>query len=109
MLGQSNSSTVVNYIKINNEDITVTQNGVYEAGQGYTGLGTVTVQVSGGVNNQNKSFSVDGSYTADPGYSGLGTVTVTAGSAMASAIELRLHEFNSGGSGDESDSWSFVG
>lgn len=106
MLGQSNSSTVVNYIKINNEDITVTQNGVYEAGQGFTGLGTVTVQVSGGVNNQNKSFAVDGSYTADPGYSGLGTVTVTAGSVVAYDIEMRLHEFNSGTNGDESYSSS---
>ena len=30
---------------INNEDITVTTNGTYTAGEGYTGLGTVTVNV----------------------------------------------------------------
>lgn len=32
---------------INNEDITVTSNGVYTASEGYTGLGEVTVNVSG--------------------------------------------------------------
>ena len=30
---------------INNQNITVTTNGVYSAEQGYTGLGTVTVNV----------------------------------------------------------------
>jgi len=33
---------------INNEDITVTQNGEYSASEGYTGLGTVTVNVPQG-------------------------------------------------------------
>ena len=31
---------------IKNEDITITENGVYEAGEDYTGLGTVTVNVA---------------------------------------------------------------
>lgn len=30
---------------INNEDITITENGVYTAGEGYTGIGTATVNV----------------------------------------------------------------
>lgn len=32
-----------------NEDITIKENGVYSANEGYTGLGTVTVDVEGGV------------------------------------------------------------
>jgi len=103
MFGQSNTNTIATYTKIENEDITVTQNGVYEAGEEYTGLGTVTVQVSGGeINNQNKTATVDGTYSADAGYTGLGQVVVTAGSAMASDIEAQLHQINSGTSQDES-------
>lgn len=83
MIGQSNSSTVSSYIKIENEDITVTQNGIYEASEGYTGLGTVTVNVSGGgqINNQDKTVNASTSQqriTADQGYTGLGTVTINA-------------------------------
>jgi len=83
MLGQSNSSTVSSYIKIENEDITVTENGIYEASEGYTGLGTVTVNVSGGsqINNQDKTVDASTSQqqiTADQGYTGLGTVTINA-------------------------------
>lgn len=47
MLGKSNSSASNSYIKINNQDITVTENGIYTHETGYTGLGTVTVTVSG--------------------------------------------------------------
>lgn len=60
---------------INNEDITVTQNGVYTAGTGYTGLGTVTVNTPV-INNQDMTITENGEYTAESGYSGLGTVTV---------------------------------
>ncbi len=34
--------------EINNEDIIITENGIYEVGEGYTGFGTVTVNVEGG-------------------------------------------------------------
>lgn len=47
MLGKSNSSTSNSYIKLRNQDITVTKNGIYTYSTGYTGLGTVTVTVSG--------------------------------------------------------------
>lgn len=47
MLGKSNSSASNSYIKIKNQDITVTENGIYTHETGYTGLGTVTVAVSG--------------------------------------------------------------
>lgn len=81
MIGQSNSNTIAAYIKLNNQDITVHQNGVYQAEEEYTGLGTVTVDVAGTVNNQNKTVNPttsQQSITADAGYSGLGTVTVNA-------------------------------
>lgn len=79
MLGQSNTNIIASYIKIENEDITVTQNGVYEASEEYTGLGTVTVQVDN-VKNQQKTVNPTTSQQivqADQGYSGLGTVTIT--------------------------------
>ena len=38
--------------EINNEDIIITENGVYNAGEGYTGLGTVTVEVEGSGNGK---------------------------------------------------------
>jgi len=79
MLGQSNTNTTASYIKVENEDITVTENGVYEASADYTGLGTVTVAVDYGINNQDKVItpSIAPKYvTADEGYTGLGTVTV---------------------------------
>lgn len=88
---------------INNQDITVTENGTYTANEGYTGLGKVEVQVpnpSTGtlsivengsynvteyataevnvptINNQDIEVTENGVYTADTGYTGLGTVNV---------------------------------
>ena len=63
---------------INNQDITVTENGVYTADTGYTGLGTVNVNVPTGatINNQDITVTENGTYTADAGYTGLGTVEV---------------------------------
>ena len=63
---------------INNQDIKVTENGVYTADTGYTGLGTVNVNVPTGttINNQNITVTENGTYTADVGYTGLGTVEV---------------------------------
>ena len=66
--------------EINNQDITVTENGTYKAEDGYTGLGTVEVNVptSGGaeIKNQDINITTNGTYTADAGYTGLGTVNV---------------------------------
>lgn len=48
---QNITNTVMNmpdYIEIKNQDKTININGVYNADSGYTGLGTVTVNVSGG-------------------------------------------------------------
>lgn len=90
MIGQSNSNTIAAYIKLNNQDITVHQNGVYQAEEEYTGLGTVTVDVAGTVNNQNKTVdptTAQQAITADAGYSGLGTVTVNA---VTSAIDQNI-------------------
>lgn len=90
MIGQSNSNTIAAYIKLNNQDITVHQNGVYQAEEEYTGLGVVTVDVAGTVNNQNKTVDpsiLQQSITADAGYSGLGTVTINA---VTSAIDQNI-------------------
>ena len=66
--------------KINNQDITVTENGTYTAEDGYTGLGTVEVNVPTGsgveIKNQDIEVTKNGTYTADAGYTGLGTVNV---------------------------------
>lgn len=63
---------------INNQDIEVTENGVYTADTGYTGLGTVNVNVPTGatINNQDITVTKNGTYTANEGYTGLGTVEV---------------------------------
>lgn len=61
---------------INNEDIEISENGVYTASEGYTGLGTVRVDVVPVVRLQNLNVSENGSYEAEIGYDGLGQVVV---------------------------------
>lgn len=78
MYGQSNSNSALSYIKIENENITVTQNGIYEASGDYSGLGKVTVDVPG-VNNQEKFITPTRSQQIiepSQGYTGLSRVTV---------------------------------
>ena len=60
---------------VNNQDITITENGVYTADSGYTGFGEVTVDTPE-INNQDKEITENGVFTADEGFSGLGQVTV---------------------------------
>lgn len=66
---------VVGGDKIRNQDKTITQNGVYTADDGFTGLGEVTVNVP--IRNQDKTITQNGQYSADDGYAGLGKVTVS--------------------------------
>jgi hypothetical protein len=64
-------------VPINNQDLTVTENGTYIADEGYTGLGEVIVDVPPTPpNNQDISVTKNGTYIADSGYSGLGIVAV---------------------------------
>lgn len=63
-------------VPINNQNITVTENGEYTAESGYTGLGTVTVNTPV-INNQDMTITENGEYTATSPYTGLGTVTVS--------------------------------
>jgi hypothetical protein len=78
--------------KINNQDITVTENGTYTAEDGYTGLGTVEVNVPTGggveIKNQDITVTVNGSYTADEGYTGLGTVNVNVANPSTGTLEI---------------------
>ena len=61
--------------EINNEDITITENGVYTAGEGYTGIGTATVDVPEG---------------------NIVTATNTTGSAISSGDKVWLNKVSGG-------------
>ena len=93
MYGQSNSNSILSYIKIENEDITVTRNGVYQASDGYTGLGIVTVQTDS-VNNQEKSVNPE-IFTQilepDQGYTGFSKVTINP---VTSSIDENIQNGN---------------
>lgn len=73
-----NISTYANAISeidtTNNQNKTVTENGVITPDRGYTGLGQVTVNVNQSV--QDKVITSNGVYYADNGYIGLGEVEV---------------------------------
>lgn len=60
---------------INNQNKTITSNGSYTADEGYTGLGTVTVNTPV-IKNQEKTATSNGVVTPDTGYTGLSKVTV---------------------------------
>ena len=65
---QNITNTVMNmpdYVEIKNQDINVTENGLYTANTGYTGLGTVTVNVSSGEGDV-KLFDSIANMQADP-------------------------------------------
>ena len=70
---------------VKNEDIIITENGVYNASEGYTGLGTVTVEIDT-VNNQDKTITENGTYIPDEGYTGFGSVTVDVESSGGGEI-----------------------
>lgn len=63
----------------NLQDKTITQNGSYTADDGYTGLGSVTVDVAGGAKPklQEKTITTNGEVTPDEGYDGLSKVMVS--------------------------------
>ena len=78
---------------INNQDKTITANGSYTADAGYTGLGTVTVNVDT-VNNTPLSITPSTSsqsFTASSPYTGYGTVTVNA---VTSSIDSNIQAEN---------------
>lgn len=64
-------------VTIRNQNKTITENGSYKADSGYTGLGTVTVNVpQEDPVLQDKTVTENGTVTADAGFDGLGVVTV---------------------------------
>lgn len=63
--------------EVHNQDKTITENGVYTADSGYTGLGEVTVSVpTPEPVLEDISVNENGTYTAGAGYDGLGEVVV---------------------------------
>ena len=66
-LKKTTLATLKNYIKTpNNEDKTITENGVYTASVGYDGLGEVTVNVPGSASLQEvKYITTNGIHEAD--------------------------------------------
>lgn len=64
-------------VEINNQDKTITENGEYTADEGYTGLGTVIVDVPDiPPVLEEKQISRNGTYTPSAGVDGFGKVTV---------------------------------
>lgn len=62
---------------VSNQDITVTENGQYQAEEGYTGLGTVTVAVPAEEPVlEDLTVNENGEYTPGEGVDGFGKVTV---------------------------------
>lgn len=66
---------VVETTQINNQNITITENGVYEADEGYTGIGTATVLVPNGT--QELSVTENGDYTPTGANIGFSSVHVS--------------------------------
>ena len=75
-------------IVINNQDITVTENGVYTADEGYTGLGTVTVEVEPNIESLSITPSTSAqTITASGGVDGYSPINV---SAVTSSIDANI-------------------
>lgn len=88
-------------VTIRNQNKTITENGSYKADSGYTGLGTVTVNVPQEEPVlQDKTVTENGTVTADSGFDGLGVVTVNVESSgggedtMAQFLKGTLTEYS---------------
>ena len=87
-------------VTINNQDKTITENGTYTADEGYTGLGTVTVdvQASGGgaiipfAPDHNYNVFASGTFTTTGGYKDTLNVTVTHGLGFVPHGALLINE-----------------
>lgn len=78
---------------INNQDKTITENGVYTADEGYSGLGAVTVDVEApDPVLESLSVTENGTYTPDEGADGFNQVTVDV---EQTADAVRLAELES--------------
>lgn len=81
---------------VKNQHKTITENGVYRADSGYTGLGTVTVSVPEKVPIlQEKTVTENGEVVADSGYDGLSKVTVN------------VAQTGGGSTGGDTENWLF--
>lgn len=78
--------------EVNNQDITVTQNGIYNADEGYTGLGQVTVNVADTPELVGIDITQNGEYLPEEGVDGFNRVNVQ--------VDLSLEELNATENGE---------
>ena len=70
---------------VNNQDITITENGEYSAGEGYTGIGTATVALPLGA----KAITANDTYIAlDEGLQGYSSVTVNVPNPSTGTLSI---------------------
>lgn len=83
--------------KINNQDIAITENGVYTADEGYTGIGTATVNVTPQLTTLNAT--TNGTYT--PESPNVGYSSVVVNTPLADIIEAKNATGSNISSGDK--------
>ena len=94
--------------EINNQDLTITENGVYTAESGYTGIGTATVNVQPSLGA--KSITANDTYVAaNEGLDGYSSVTVNVPTPQPTLIAKTITENGTyNASQDNADGYSSV-
>lgn len=76
MLGKTNTTPEQNFIKLLNEEVTLTANGTYTPTEGFTGFNPVHVKVPSDILNQTLNVTENGQYLPQSPYTGFGIVNV---------------------------------
>lgn len=76
MLGKTNTTPEQNFIKLLNEEITLTANGTYTPAEGFTGFNPVHVKVPSDIVNRKIDITENGQYIPEEPYTGFNVVNV---------------------------------